>query len=213
MARLEDLAELYGQHISTPWQRTVAGAQRVIMVAYDKELERVLRARKGEFETRTKAAGHDWHEVDVTTAFAEWLAGQRYRDVVFRGARQDLGSKLQSEFPEFVAARIRVALAAASISADSVVAVFGVGSLYGFTHASEVLKLVERDVRGSPRRVLPWVLRAKQLPAARCPRRLELHGRPDLNPQRRGCSMKIKDDPSARSFHPSLGQPGSGAHW
>ena len=48
MARLEDLADLYGQHIATPWQRTVAGAQRVVMVAYDKELERVLRARKGE---------------------------------------------------------------------------------------------------------------------------------------------------------------------
>lgn len=74
MARIEDLADLYGQHIATPWQRTVAGAQRVIMVAYDKELERVLRARKGEFETRTKAAGHDWHEVDLTSAFASWLA-------------------------------------------------------------------------------------------------------------------------------------------
>jgi hypothetical protein len=147
MARLEDLAELYGQHISTAWQRTVAGAQRVIMVAYDKELERVLRARKGEFETRTKAAGHDWHEVDVTTAFAEWLAGQRYR-TSYLEAPAKLGSKLQSEFPEFVAARIRVALLSESISADSVVAVFGVGSLYGFTHVSEVLKLVERDVKG-----------------------------------------------------------------
>lgn len=56
MARIEDLAELYGQHIATPWQRTVAGAQRIIMVVYDKELERVLRARTGEFETRTRAA-------------------------------------------------------------------------------------------------------------------------------------------------------------
>src|SRR5207248_1659215 len=74
VARLEDLADLYGQHIATPWQRTVAGAQRVIIVAYDKEGERVLRARKGEFETRTKAAGHDWHEVDLTNAFASWLA-------------------------------------------------------------------------------------------------------------------------------------------
>ena len=76
MSRIEDLAELYGQHIATPWQRTVAGAQRVIMVAYDKELERVLRARKGEFETRTRAAGYDWHEVEVTTAFAS-LARRR----------------------------------------------------------------------------------------------------------------------------------------
>ncbi len=46
MARIEDLAEKYGRHIATPWQRTVAGAQRVVMVVYDKELERTLRARK-----------------------------------------------------------------------------------------------------------------------------------------------------------------------
>lgn len=147
MARLEDLADLYGQHIATPWQRTVAGAQRVIMVAYDKELERVLRARKGEFETRTKAAGHDWHEVDLTNAFASWLAGQRYRTSYFE-APSKLASKLQSEFTSFVADRIRRTLADKSLSEDAVVAVFGVGSLYGFTHVSEVLKHVERDIRG-----------------------------------------------------------------
>jgi hypothetical protein len=92
MARLEDLADLYGQHIATPWQRTVAGAQRVVMVAYDKELERVLRARKGEFETRTKAAGHDWHEVDLTNAFASWLAADEYRDAYFESPPASLRS-------------------------------------------------------------------------------------------------------------------------
>lgn len=147
MARLEDLADLYGQHIATPWQRTIAGAQRVIMVAYDKELERVLRARKGEFETRTKAAGHDWYEVDLTSAFASWLAADEYRDAYFESP-DDLQLKLKDEFPEFAAEKIRKALAALSVSETSVVAVFGAGSLYGFTHLSEVLKRVERDVRG-----------------------------------------------------------------
>lgn len=147
MARLEDLADLYGQHIATPWQRTVAGAQRVIMVAYDKELERVLRARKGEFETRTKAAGHDWHEVDLTSAFASWLAADEYRDAYFESP-DDLQLKLKDEFPEFAADKIRAALTAPGVSETSVVAVLGAGSLYGFTHVSEVLKRVERDVRG-----------------------------------------------------------------
>lgn len=147
MARLEDLADLYGQHIATPWQRTVAGAQRVIMVAYDKELERVLRARKGEFETRTKAAGHDWHEVDLTSAFASWLAADEYRDAYFESP-DDLQLKLKDEFPDFAADKIRAALTAPNVSETSVVAVLGAGSLYGFTHVSEVLKRVERDVRG-----------------------------------------------------------------
>lgn len=147
MSRFEDLAELYGQHIATPWQRTIAGAQRVVMVVYDKELERVLRARKGEFETRTKAAGHDWHEVDLTDAFASWLAADEYREAYFE-APEDLQLKLTSQFPEYVADKIRAVLTAPTVSESSVVAVFGAGSLYGFTHVSEVLKSVERDVRG-----------------------------------------------------------------
>ena len=54
MGKIEDLAERFGQHIATPWQRTVAGAQRVIMVVYDKEFERTLRARKQLFELELK---------------------------------------------------------------------------------------------------------------------------------------------------------------
>ncbi len=147
MARLEDLADEYGRHISTPWQRTVAGAQRVVIVVYDKELERSLRACKGEFETRTKAAGHDWHEVDVTTAFASWLAGDDYREAYFQSP-EDLQMKLDAEFAEYVADRIRLVLARADVTETSVVAVLGVGSLFGFTRVSQVLKFVEGDVKG-----------------------------------------------------------------
>jgi len=147
MARIEDLAELYGQHIATPWQRTVAGAQRVIMVTYDKELERVLRARKGEFETRTQATGHDWHEVEVTTAFASWLGADDYRDAYFE-CPEDLQLKLDAEFPDYVADRLRAVLSREDVTENSVVAVFGVASLFGFARVSQVLKLVEGDVRG-----------------------------------------------------------------
>src|SRR5580704_12628915 len=78
MARIEDIAERYGRHIGTPWQRTVAGAQRVVMVVYDKELERTLRARKLGFETATREAVHDWVEIDLAPAFAEWMAADDY---------------------------------------------------------------------------------------------------------------------------------------
>src|SRR5258708_1235513 len=39
MGRIEDLSDRYFQHISTPWQRTVSGAQRVPVIVYDKESE------------------------------------------------------------------------------------------------------------------------------------------------------------------------------
>lgn len=147
MARIEDLAELYGQHIATPWQRTVAGAQRVIMVVYDKELERTLRARKGEFETRTRAAGHDWREIDLTTAFTAWLAADEYCDAYFESP-EDLQLKLDAEFPDFIADRIRTVLSRDDVGDNSVVAVFGVASLFGFARMSQILKLIEGDVRG-----------------------------------------------------------------
>lgn len=147
MARVEDLAERYGRHIATPWQRTVAGAQRVVMVVYDKELERTLRARKAAFEMATRNAGHDWHEVDVNDAFAHWMADQEYKEEYF-AAPDDLRLKLESELPEYVAERIRSVLNEASVNSGSVVAVFGAGGLFGLTHMARVINLVESDIRG-----------------------------------------------------------------
>ena len=147
MARVEDLAELYGQHIATPWQRTVSGAQRVVVVVYDKELERTVRARKLAFENATTAAGHDWHEVELYDAFGKWMAGDEYRDAYFESP-DDLQLKLEAEFPEYAAERIRNVLNDESVTENSVVAVFGVASLFGFTRVSQVIKLVEPDIKG-----------------------------------------------------------------
>jgi hypothetical protein len=147
MARIEDIAERYGRHIATPWQRTIAGAQRVVMVVSDKELERTLRARKLAFETATREAGHDWYEVDVSATFAEWMAADDYRDEYF-ASPEDLQLKLDAEFPEFVADRLRHTLRRPEVTANTVVAVLGVGSLFGFARISQVLKKVEADIQG-----------------------------------------------------------------
>ncbi|MEW5880423.1 MAG: BREX protein BrxB domain-containing protein [Pseudomonadota bacterium] len=147
MARIEDLAERFARHIATPWQRTVAGAQRVVMVVYDKELERTLRARKLAFETAAREAGHDWYELDVSDAFARWMAQDDYREEYF-AAPNDLRLKLEAEFPEFVAECIREVLGRAEVTENSVVALFGVGALFGFARVSHILKLVEGDIKG-----------------------------------------------------------------
>src|SRR5882724_4667199 len=102
MTRIEDLAERYGRHIATPWQRTVAGAQRVLMLVYEKDLERTLRARKKAFETATLQAGHDWYEVDVTDAFASWMAANDYREEYF-ASPLDLQLNLEAEFADYAA--------------------------------------------------------------------------------------------------------------
>ena len=60
MSRIDDLAEQYDRHISAPWQRNLAGVQRIIFVVYPKEDERRMLVKLKEFEHRTKNAGHGW---------------------------------------------------------------------------------------------------------------------------------------------------------
>ncbi len=147
MGRIEDLADKYERHISAPWQRNLAGAQKAIFVVYDKTDERKLRAKRREFEMRTRDAGHKWREVDLTDSFPRWMAQDEYRDAYFESP-DDLSIKLQNEYVEYVASQMRDALIAADVDEETVVGVFGAASLYGFSRISEVLKHVEGDIRG-----------------------------------------------------------------
>ncbi|BCU82864.1 hypothetical protein JIR001_26470 [Polycladomyces abyssicola] len=145
MGKIEDLATFYERYMGVPWQRTIAGAQRVVIVVYDKELERAFRARKGEFEQRTRETGHGWAEFDCTRCFAEWMAADEYREEYFEYP-SDLTLKLESEFNEYVAASLRELLC--SCDENTVVAVTGVASLYGFTRLSDLVRAVEPDIKG-----------------------------------------------------------------
>ncbi|MFN5698201.1 MAG: DUF1788 domain-containing protein, partial [Cyanobacteriota bacterium] len=63
MSRIDELAGQYADHIAVPWQQGLPAANRVVMMVYEKELERHLRAKLLEFEQATKTAGHGWQLV------------------------------------------------------------------------------------------------------------------------------------------------------
>ena len=147
MGRVEQLVEKYRQHIDLPWQQTVAGAQRVIMLVYDKELERAMLGRKELFAMASRETGHDWFEVNVADCFAAWIASEEYRDAYFESP-EDLQLKIESEFAEYIAHRVRACLERPDVTKTSVVAVYGVGTLFGFTRVSRVLKLIEPFIQG-----------------------------------------------------------------
>ena len=102
MGRIDRLAEHYKRYISLPWEKDLAGAQRMVFVVYDKTDERKLRARRKLFELETRDAGHRWIECDLTNAFAEWMASVEYRESYFESP-EDLELKLEDEFLEHVA--------------------------------------------------------------------------------------------------------------
>lgn len=145
MGKIEELATAYERHVSAPWQRTIAGAQRVMVIVYEKELERTLRARIGEFEQATQKSGHGWKLIDCTCWFSEWMAGEDYRDAYFKDPKL-LGMKLAGEFRDAMAQRLSSQLESAD--EETVVALLGVASLYGFMRVSELIRGVEQAIRG-----------------------------------------------------------------
>ena len=147
MGRIDKLAERYGSYIALPWQKDLAGAQRAIFIVYDKSDERRVRARMGLFKLATTKAGHRWLPCDLTGAFADWMAGTSYRDSYFESP-EDLELKLEDEFLEHVAGRVRSVLQGPDADDGSVAAVYGVASLFGFIRVSELMKAIEPDVRG-----------------------------------------------------------------
>ncbi|MDE2872386.1 MAG: DUF1788 domain-containing protein [Gemmatimonadota bacterium] len=145
MNQITKLAAVYQRHVSAPWQRTMAGAQRVMIIVYPKERERALRGRIREFEVATREAGHRWDDVDATRWFAQWMAGDPYRDAYFEDPEL-LGMKLEGEFKTFAADQLTAALEDAD--RNTVVALIGSASLYGFLRVSELIQSVEPSIRG-----------------------------------------------------------------
>lgn len=147
MARIDRLAERYKRYIELPWQKDLAGAQRAVFVVYDKGDERRLRARKDLFAMATGEAGHGWLECDLTHVFAQWMAATEYRDSYFESP-EDLEIKLEDDFLEHVAGHLRQVLTSPEADENSVVGIYGIASLFGFVRVSEVMKAIERDIRG-----------------------------------------------------------------
>lgn len=150
MSRIEILKRNYQRICGMPWDRNVAGAQRVWLAVYDKEDERKLRLRMDLFAAATHAAGHHWRCCDLTDDFADWLlspAYSGYSESYFESPEL-LDDGPLTEFRECVARKIIGTLESATPASDTVVAVSGVASLFGFLRISEVLPLVESHIRG-----------------------------------------------------------------
>lgn len=145
MNRIEILARKFEDHISLAWQPNLTSAEKTIFVVYPKDDELRLRAKKDLFRQACVKAGHPWHELDLDTAFPEWMGTMEYAEEYYKFP-EDLRQKLETEFTAFVADKIRVKLEA--MSEDEAFGIFGVGCLYGLTHLSAVLKKLDGQIRG-----------------------------------------------------------------
>jgi len=146
MSQIEELVAAYEKFVSLPWETHLAGPQRVWFAVYEPGQERRLRLRISEFELATQRAGHNWVYLDITDAFARWMAGHKYRDRYF--PRPQLMKSALHNFTTSVAGEIEAALTAPGVDENTVVAVGGVASLFGLARASTILDEVTSNVRG-----------------------------------------------------------------
>ena len=146
MNEIEGLLKEYVRFLELPWDRTLAGPQKVWFAIYDPSQERRLRLRLPEFEVATKSAGHPWAHLDLTDLFATWMAKHDYHEAYFEQP-EDMDLALQ-DFASFVSQRIVDALTAPDVDVNTMVAVSGLASLFGLTYASAIFETVAPSIRG-----------------------------------------------------------------
>lgn len=146
MNRVKRLLASYASFISVPWRDDAAAAQRVIFCVYNENDELRLHAKIDEFEIATRNAGHEWFIFDLTDTFAAWLSNQRYAESYFQ--RPSLLAALLPQYLTYIADRFSDFLKDTAAGNNSVVALKGVGSLFGLVKVKAVVDKLAPTVEG-----------------------------------------------------------------
>lgn len=147
MNRLDRLIAKFEAVAARPWSQSLAGAQRVWMVVYDPADERRLRLRLDEFAQAARSAGHLLQWCDLTTAFPDWMSTLDYKESYFEHPEDLLVDKGPlAQFRSYAAGLIREVLQQSD--SESLVAVTGVGTLFGLLRVSELVESLHDEIPG-----------------------------------------------------------------
>lgn len=145
MSRVSDLLDAYAAELALPWRAGLSGGERVWMLVYPPDMERSMRAALPRLELATGAAGHGWHQIDITDNLGRWLAGHRYAEAFFEDP-SDLTPAIIDQFESDLVSEVRERLLAAS--SNDVAILVGIGSIFPFLRSSSVIKAIDDAVNG-----------------------------------------------------------------
>lgn len=146
MSAVDELIAAYKQVVSLPWERSLAGPQKVWFVVYDPPQERRIRLHLDEFAVATSVAGHRWVALDISDSFSRWMAAHEYREAYFEEP-DDLQFALDS-YGDWLATQVVGTLTQPTVDDNTVVAIAGTGALFGVAHVSRLVHAVEHSIRG-----------------------------------------------------------------
>jgi len=146
VSRIKQLVQSYSKFIKVPWRDDAAAAQRVVFCVYNENDERLLRAKIDEFEIVTREADHEWAIFDLTDTFALWLGSQRYAKSYF--AKPNLLPTLLPKYLVYIADEFAAFLEKNNATTNTVIALQGVGSLFGLLKVKDVVDRLAPMVDG-----------------------------------------------------------------
>lgn len=146
MSEVQALLKEYENFLQVPWPDYLSGQEKVWFIVYEPSQERRVRLRIPEFQVVTTKSGYKWKLLDITDSFAEWMAQIDYRDAYFENPA-DMDPMLQ-DYTEQVIDKVISLLDAPDVDQNTVVAVSGIASLFGLTHASFDIDQVTAYIKG-----------------------------------------------------------------
>ena len=147
MSKIDQLASVFRDHVGVGWPASSSGAQRIIMLVYDPNDERTLRKNLALFAQAAFSHQHAWHNVDLTSSFADWLGAHRYREQYFSEPDMLLAGA-NERFTKYAVDVILQALKRPQHTEREIVGLTGVASVFGVTSLSNILARVEHAIKG-----------------------------------------------------------------
>mgnify|MGYP001034433845 CR=1 FL=1 len=144
MSEVNNLLEAYKNILKLPWRNNLSGYEKVWFVVYDASNERRIRLRIPEFGVKTIQSGYSWKNLDITNFFSDWMSNLDYREAYFINP-EDMDPMLE-DFKEYVISKIINKLE--KCDEDTILGINGIASLFGLTHASEVIEGVSSNISG-----------------------------------------------------------------
>lgn len=146
MSKIDQLLDNYSKYISLPWQSELAPAQRVIFCVYNEQDELKFQMKMDEFQIKTEQLNHKWLSIDVSKTFTSWLVEQKYKLKYFENPK--LIEPAIKLFEKFLQKEVVKSIDKAAIDENTVVAIHGVGALFGQVKIKQLVELIAPQITG-----------------------------------------------------------------
>jgi hypothetical protein len=146
MRKVQELIKNYRRFVQLPWSTNISGRERVWFAVYPPPEERKVRAQLKEFEVATIDAKKKWYLVDITSIISDLISKHDYIESYFN--MPEAVESIEDDIEKQLMSKIKDELQSTEADDNTVVAVIGTSTLFGFAHISSIVAGIEDVIKG-----------------------------------------------------------------